>query len=258
VYVCPWFDPDLPAIGDAAEAIDDRVGYDSQRSMIYVYDSQNAPPVYLGLRLLGAGKTPHTAHVYTYLFGGQDPGTDPERYQYMSNGSITIPTEAADYRMLLTAPPFSLAAGDSAAVAFGLVMGANLSELQAHADTLEAIYESILAGSAGAPTVVAEAQSDQLPASYALAQNYPNPFSSGGSFGNPGTKILFSLPKAQAVSLRIFDLAGNEVATLIEHERKPAGHHEIVFDASGLANGVYLYRLQAGEFTETKKMLVVK
>jgi hypothetical protein len=244
VFVSPWLDADVTG----PDFLDDQVGYDNQRGMIYVYDSQNDPGGYIGLKLLGAGNTPRTVHGY---LGEQEPNTDSLRYEYLTKGSITLPTDPGDCRVLLTAPPLSLATGASATVAYGLVLGANLSELQAHADTLEAIYESVLAGSVGAPTGVAAAQSDQIPASYAMAQNYPNPF-------NPSTKILFSLPKAQAVSLKVFDLAGNEVATLVNHERKPAGHHEIMFDASGLANGVYLYRLQAGEFTETKKMLVVK
>jgi hypothetical protein len=240
VFVSPWLDPAV-TVPPFEENADDLAGYDSQRRMIYVYDSQNDPGGYIGLKLLGAGNTPHTVLAY----GPQDAGGDDAlRYQFMSKGGTTIPTDPADYGVLLTAPPFPLVAGDSATVAYGLVLGANLSELQNHADTLEAIYGSLR-------TEVASSRSGQTPTSYALAQNYPNPF-------NPSTRIVFSLPRTQTVSLKVFDLVGNEVVTLIDHERKPAGHHEIVFDAGSLANGVYLYRLQAGDFSETKKMLVVK
>jgi hypothetical protein len=77
------------------------------------------------------------------------------------------------------------------------------------------------------------------PAKYALHQNYPNPF-------NPSTTIEFALPKASFVTLKIYDLLGNEVATLVA-EKLPAGKHQRVWEASGLASGMYLYRLEAGD-----------
>jgi hypothetical protein len=91
---------------------------------------------------------------------------------------------------------------------------------------------------------------NQIPNSYSLAQNYPNPF-------NPATKISFSLPKAGDVKLVVFDILGREVATLV-NENVKAGTHSVQFDASHLASGVYLYRMTAGDFTETKKMMLVK
>ncbi len=137
VFVSPWLDPDV-TVEIPGENFDDRVGYDSQRSMMYIYDSQNDPVGYLGLAFLGPGNAPHTVYAHTI---SQDPVTDPERYEAMTNGSITLPTNPDDYRMLLTAPPFSLAAGDSAFTAYGIVMGADLPELQAHADTMAAIFK---------------------------------------------------------------------------------------------------------------------
>lgn len=90
-----------------------------------------------------------------------------------------------------------------------------------------------------------------LPKDYSLRQNFPNPF-------NPSTEISFALPAAQNVTLKIFNLAGQEIATLLNNERKPAGNHELTFDAGNVPSGVYFYQLQAGEFTETKKMLLVR
>ena len=83
-----------------------------------------------------------------------------------------------------------------------------------------------------------------------LSQNYPNPF-------NPGTKISWQLPVSSRQNLKIYDVLGNEVATLVD-EYKPAGSYEIEWNASGLPSGVYFYRLQAGEFIETKKMILMK
>jgi len=89
-----------------------------------------------------------------------------------------------------------------------------------------------------------------LPEIYTLNQNYPNPF-------NPSTMISFSLPHATDVSLKVFNVLGQEVATLV-NGYTAAGQHEVQFDAKGLASGVYLYRLTSGTFTQTKKMTVVK
>ena len=85
---------------------------------------------------------------------------------------------------------------------------------------------------------------------YALEQNSPNPF-------NPTTIIKYSIPKTSLIKLTIFDLLGREIHILV-NEEKSAGDYEIEFNASNLPSGVYFYRLQAGDFTETKKMLLLK
>jgi hypothetical protein len=89
-----------------------------------------------------------------------------------------------------------------------------------------------------------------IPTKYNLAQNYPNPF-------NPNTKISFSIPKAGNVKLSVFDVLGREVKILV-NEHKNAGTYDINFDASNLASGVYLYRIEAGDFKDVKKMALVK
>ncbi|WP_304131195.1 T9SS type A sorting domain-containing protein [Ignavibacterium album] len=94
----------------------------------------------------------------------------------------------------------------------------------------------------------------QIPTEFALEQNYPNPF-------NPSTKIRFSIPNVGtelALSvLKVYDILGNEVATLV-NEEKPAGVYEVEFNASQLSSGIYFYKLSAGSFTEVKKMTVLK
>jgi hypothetical protein len=89
-----------------------------------------------------------------------------------------------------------------------------------------------------------------LPASFALEQNYPNPF-------NPSTTISFSIPSRSFVSLKIFDVMGREVATIVS-DHLSAGRYERQWNASGSASGMYFYRLQAGSFTETKRLAFVK
>jgi hypothetical protein len=88
------------------------------------------------------------------------------------------------------------------------------------------------------------------PNRFSLSQNYPNPF-------NPVTTISFSLPEASYVRLDVFDVAGRRVATLVDETRN-AGVHNVTFDASSMASGVYFYRIEAGDMTETKKMILVK
>jgi Secretion system C-terminal sorting domain len=89
-----------------------------------------------------------------------------------------------------------------------------------------------------------------LPTAFALRQNFPNPF-------NPGTTIRYELPVASAVRLSLFDILGREVSLLISG-RMEAGVHEVRFDASGVSSGVYFCRLQAGDFVQTKKLVVAK
>ena len=90
----------------------------------------------------------------------------------------------------------------------------------------------------------------ELPEAYSLSQNYPNPF-------NPETVIEFALPRSGDVSLVIYNLRGEEVALLI-NSAMPAGIHSVSWDASSLASGIYLYRLVAGDFIETRKMVLLK
>ncbi len=98
--------------------------------------------------------------------------------------------------------------------------------------------------------VSAEDEKSPIPTSYGLAQNYPNPF-------NPATRIKFALPQAAYVELRVYDLLGREVATLV-NEEKPAGTYEVTFHASGLSSGVYYYKITAGDYSETKKMVLLQ
>jgi hypothetical protein len=99
-------------------------------------------------------------------------------------------------------------------------------------------------------TITGLEERDVLPKEYSLAQNYPNPF-------NPATNIRYGIPEATYVSLKLYNSLGELVSTLVDWDQQ-AGYHEVAFDASEMASGMYFYRLQAGDFVATKKMLVVK
>jgi hypothetical protein len=91
---------------------------------------------------------------------------------------------------------------------------------------------------------------NQIPSSYSLSQNYPNPF-------NPTTTIKFEIPKAGDVEMKVYDALGKEVGTIV-NEFKQAGSYSVTFNGDKIASGVYFYKLTVGDFTATKKMLLVK
>jgi hypothetical protein len=140
------------------------------------------------------------------------------------------------------------------AAATTLVAPLFVQEIFNHSIAYESIYAGILK------------MGTEIPSSYSLNQSYPNPF-------NPSTKITFKIPSWEGygfsrgvglVSLRIYDITGREVQTLVNEELQP-GAYEVTFDGSGLNSGVYFYQLRAGDpavagqvFTQTRKMLLIK
>lgn len=109
-----------------------------------------------------------------------------------------------------------------------------------------------------APTVLYDAKTgttdipprDNIPASFALKQNYPNPF-------NPETKIIYHVPRTSVITLKVYDVLGREVITLV-NELQLYGAYTVTFNGANLANGMYFYRLQADNYVETKRMVLVK
>ena len=102
----------------------------------------------------------------------------------------------------------------------------------------------------GNKVIGVENENNNLPVEYSLEQNYPNPF-------NPATKITYSVAASGFVSLKVYDIVGRETAVLVD-EHKPAGTYSLKFDASKLSSGMYFYRLIAGGFIETRKMILLK
>jgi hypothetical protein len=92
--------------------------------------------------------------------------------------------------------------------------------------------------------------SEKAPLKFALEQNYPNPF-------NPTTMINYQLPRTCDVELNIYNLLGQEVATLV-NKRQQTGMYQIEWDATGFSSGVYYYRIEAGNFVQTRKMIYLK
>ena len=90
----------------------------------------------------------------------------------------------------------------------------------------------------------------ETPTDFTLDNNYPNPF-------NPITTIIYQIPELSFVTIKVYDVLGNEITTLV-NEEKPAGTYNVEFNSKGLASGVYFYKLQSGNFAKTKKMVLMK
>jgi hypothetical protein len=110
---------------------------------------------------------------------------------------------------------------------------------------------------AGSPVSVEEEGALQSPVTFNLYQNYPNPFNSSTSIHYTISNVTLSGVEGSRVQLKIYDILGNEIATLV-NEEKPAGSYLVDFDASQLSSGIYFYKLQSGSFVETKKMTLLK
>ena len=111
---------------------------------------------------------------------------------------------------------------------------------------LSGIWSAPLSAVTGVKQPIASA----LPRSFQLEQNYPNPF-------NPSTTISYQLSEVSIVKLNVYDILGRQVATLV-NGRQNAGNYNVTFNASNLSTGVYFYKLQAGTYSDTKKLMLIK
>jgi len=114
--------------------------------------------------------------------------------------------------------------------------------------TSDSLY--VLYNLGGGTVGIEDEELEEIPTSFSLAQNFPNPF-------NPTTTIQFSLPKSGDVTLKIYNLLGEEVKTLID-DYKEIGNHSVQFNANNLPSGIYFYKLQAETYNQVKKMILIK
>jgi hypothetical protein len=128
------------------------------------------------------------------------------------------------------------------------VLGQDLAGVMRQSNTL--IRSGFLANTLFSSAVTAVDNHDELPLTYSLAQNYPNPF-------NPTTTIRFEIPVEVHVALRVYNVLGQEVLVVLDEVKRP-GRYDVRVEASALASGAYFYRMQAGDFLETRKLMLLK
>ncbi len=222
--------------------------YDSLDNFAYGYNS-NTPTVYVGTALIS-----HNSYGYYPIKNDATTGdvrlfdsngfTDAEKFITLSKNLETGFQETGDISYVVSGGPFNLQPGHTESIAYSIAAASTLDELRAVIKRSREKYKSV-------PTNIIE-EKQELPKEFTLYQNYPNPF-------NPSTTIQYSIGKTELVTLKVFDLLGREVATLV-NETKSTGNYHFQFSAysHNLASGVYTYILQVGGKTQARKMVVIK
>ena len=152
--------------------------------------------------------------------------------------------------MTLAVGPITMAPGDTQEVVIAIIAAQgssnlqSITELKKTAKTVQYFYDNYI------PETVNVNYLPPLPEYYYFGQNYPNPF-------NPTTQINYELPVSGLVTLKVFDILGKEISTLV-NEEKQAGKYQVDFSSAGLSSGIYFYTLTSHNYSKTKKMIVIK
>ena len=226
-----------------------RADWDAVNQMGYVWKTGGNPGTYVGVALLSAANPSYWAIDNDNAISGNPWGiydgfTDAEKFQSLSSGigrPQALGTGVGDVANITGSGPYSIPAGSEITITFAILGGENLADLQANCVAAKLKYNSVLG---------ITNYNSQIPDKYSLSQNYPNPF-------NPSTNLEFGISKLGFVSLKIYDMLGKEVATLVNENLNP-GTYNYNFDASGLTSGVYFYKLESDGFVETKRMMLIK
>ncbi|MBI3578861.1 MAG: S8 family peptidase, partial [Ignavibacteriales bacterium] len=218
--------------------------YDASRSLGYAYDSgTGARREYVGVRALDSAAS------YRSLDRDLADLTRAGKWSWISGGFGNTDMGPTDVHHVISSGPYTLNAGATQTIGFAMLVGdSSLANIQTNADAAKAKWVALRKANF-LPVSVSEEGND-LPRVFGLSQNYPNPF-------NPTTSFELQVAGYEFVSLKVYDLLGREVATLL-NERKSPGTYKITWDASHLPSGVYLYRMTAGSFVETKKLVLMK
>lgn len=219
--------------------------YDDSRRLGYTFDtSSGSPDVYAGISVLNDGGVHYRAYNNRESLDPPDGFTDSEKWQAISGGTTLSNAGPADVSSVIATGPFVIPPNETIEVGFALLAGTDLADLQDNADDATERWEE-----------VADREGPLLPTEFALQPNFPNPF-------NLNTTIRYDLPEASQVELVVYNVLGQRIRTLVQDQQGPGFHSE---DWDGrddralpVASGVYIYRLSAGDFVESRKMLLLQ
>jgi len=226
-----------------------KADWDAANQMGYVWRADNNPGTYVGMALLSSTNPSYWAIDNEQNVSGNpwniyDGFTDAEKFQALSSGigrQQAGGSNGRDVSNIIGSGPYSIPANSEITIAFALIAGENLADLQANAIAAKTKFNSVLG---------ITNYNSQLPEKYFMSQNYPNPF-------NPSTVIKFSLVNPGFTSLKVYDMLGKEVANLVNSNLQ-AGSYDVEWNASGYSSGIYFYRIESNGFVETKRMMMLK
>jgi len=231
---------------DLGTAMENIAGVDVANKLGYAYDTDTAGVrTWVGVKLLTSSPlalafraiaNPDTSREN---WGVWDGFTFLEKWQALSSGVSKLRAGPDDISFLIGTGPFDIAANDSIVVGFAVVAGNDSATLFQHALAAQAKWNDLALSSP-----------EEIPVLFSLEQNYPNPF-------NSATTITFSLPQREKGTLKVFDVLGREVATLINGEIE-ARRQSVQFDARNLPSGLYFYQLRTSSHVATRKMLLLR
>jgi hypothetical protein len=220
------------------------VAYDATSKVAYYFRTGESD--YIGLKLLSADPSSFHARDWDAYSPNPDAdeAADSTRYQMTATPGFDADVVAGvnGSAFNLNAGEVTLAAGDSASVYYAVMYANSLPSLVTVATAAQARYNGVFTG--------VTPGDGNLPGAFRLEQNYPNPF-------NPDTRIVYTLAASGPATLKVYDVLGREVATLVDGV-VDAGTHSAAFRGDGLASGVYLCRLTSGGNTTTRQMLLLR
>ena len=278
LYFSLYCDIDVGDIsGGVAEYGDDKLGFDRENHFLYFYDdgySQEWPDSITGYFGVVFLETPQTTQFqygitdFHYNLYEDDIDIDTLQfgiissseglynsnygYKYFHPGATnnlhfddtsTIPQSGIDIVSNISSGPYSLSSNESLIFYTALIGGSDYNDIYQNMITSQNILLPFI-------TNIDENITTHQPIVFGLYQNYPNPF-------NPNTIITYNVASLSNVSLKVYDILGREIATLV-NEEKPVGTYELNWNATNIPSGVYFCRMNAGEYVQTRKMVLLK
>ncbi len=249
LYVGYFFDWDMPA----DDPVKDSTAFDAEENFGYAfYKDKTVLGTYSGVALIseqnyGCYPINNAATSGDVRLFDADEFSEKEKWTSLSSGIVKQNLGYVDASFVVSGGPYKIGAYQNLKIAFVVAAADNLAELRSVIKQSRIHYKTLVN--------VEKEEEKEIPTEFSLSQNYPNPF-------NPETTISYTIPsnvKGETIklTLKVFDVLGREVATLVD-EFKQAGNYVETLRATSLPSGVYLYRLTAGNFVQTKKMLLLK